>query len=99
MQRRTNRATPRAGSYGPRRRGLELVVAHGFGIVETAAGSFDGRLLTLDSSGLLGTASAKQIDEVQRRYELDGDTLRYSIAMAAVDVPLTHHLRAELRRT
>ena len=78
--------------------GLELVVAHGFGIVETAAGSFDGRLLMLDSSGLLGTASAKQIDEVQRRYELDGDTLRYAIAMSAVDVPLTHHLRAELQR-
>ena len=78
--------------------GLELVVAHGFGIVETAAGTFDGRLLTLDSSGLLGTASAKQVDEVQRRYELDGDTLRYAIAMAAVDVPLTHHLRARLRR-
>ena len=78
--------------------GCELVVAHGFGIVETSAGSFDGRLLTLDSSGLLGTASAKHVDEVQRRYELDGDTLRYTIAMGAVGVPLTHHLRAELRR-
>jgi hypothetical protein len=79
--------------------GFELVVAHGFGIVELAAGSFDGRLLTLDSSGLLGTASAKHVDQVQRRYELDGDTLRYAIAMAAVGVPLTHHLRAELRRS
>jgi len=78
--------------------GCEFVVAHGFGIVETAAGSFDGRLLTLDSNGLLGTASAKHVDVVQRRYELDGDELRYSIAMAAVGIPLTHHLRAELRR-
>jgi hypothetical protein len=78
--------------------GLELVVAHGFGIVEAAAGSFDGHLLELRSTGLLGTASAKQVDEIERRYELDGDTFRYTIAMAAVGVPRTHHLRAELRR-
>ncbi|MDQ3166315.1 MAG: FABP family protein [Actinomycetota bacterium] len=77
---------------------LELVVAHGFGIVEAAAGSFDGGVLALRSSGLLGTASAKQVDEVERRYELDGETLRYAIAMSAVGIPLTHHLRAELRR-
>jgi len=78
--------------------GIELVVAHTFGIVEAAAGSFDGDVLTLRSTGLLGTASAKQVDEVERRYEFDGDALRYTIAMAAVGVELTHHLRAELRR-
>jgi hypothetical protein len=78
--------------------GVELVVAHSFGIVEVGAGSLDGTVLSLRTTGLLGTASAKQVDEVQRRYELDGDTLRYTIAMAAVGVPLTHHLRAELRR-
>jgi hypothetical protein len=79
--------------------GVELVVAHTFGIVEATAGSFDGGVLTLRSTGLLRTASAKQVDEVERRYELDGDALRYTIAMAAVGVPLTHHLRAELQRS
>lgn len=78
--------------------GVELVVAHGFGIVEAAAGSLDDGVLALRSTGLVGTASAKQVDEVERRYELDGDTLRYTIAMAAVGVGLTHHLRAELQR-
>ena len=78
--------------------GVELVVAHGFGIVEAAIGSFDGGVLALRSSGLLGTPSAKQVDAVERRYELDGETLRYAIAMAAVGMPLTHHLSAELRR-
>ena len=79
--------------------GVELVAAHGFGIVEAAAGSFDGRLLALRSTGLLGTASAKRIDEIERRYELDGELVRYTITMAAVGLPPTHHLRAELRRT
>jgi len=78
--------------------GLELVVAHGFGIVEAAAGTFDGRVLAVHSTGLLGTASAKRVDDVERRYELDGDTMRYTVAMAAVGVAPTHHLRAELRR-
>jgi hypothetical protein len=78
--------------------GIELVVAHTFGIVEATAGSFDGGVLTLRSTGLLGTASAKQVDEVERRYEFDGDALRYTIAMAAVGVELTHHLSAELER-
>lgn len=76
--------------------GIEFVVAHGFGIVEVAAGSFDGASLALRSTGLLGTASAKQVDDVERRYELDAETIRYEIAMAAVGVPLTHHLRAML---
>jgi hypothetical protein len=79
--------------------GIELVVAHTFGIVEAAAGSFDGDVLTLRSTGLLGTASAKQVDQVDRRYEFDGDALRYTIAMSAVGVELTHHLRAELQRS
>jgi len=79
--------------------GPELVVAHGFGVVEAAGGSFDGRVLALRATGLVGTPSAKSVTEVERRYELDGEALRYTIAMAAVGVGLTHHLRAELRRS
>jgi hypothetical protein len=78
--------------------GIELVVAHTFGIVEATAGSLEGDVLTLRSTGLIGTASAKQVDEVERRYEFDGTALRYTIAMAAVGVVSTHHLEAELQR-
>lgn len=76
----------------------ELVLAHGFGIVEAAHGSFDGSELDLRSTGLLGTGSAKRVDEVVRRYELHGADLHYDVSMAAVGVELTHHLRADLRR-
>lgn len=78
--------------------GVELVVAHNFGVVETGVGDLDGGVLVVRSTGLLGTASAKRVDEVVRRYELAGDTLRSTLAMAAVGLALTHHLRAELRR-
>ena len=78
--------------------GIELVIAHTFGIVEATAGTFDRDVLALSSTGLLGTASAKRVDQVDRRYEFDADALHYTIAMAAVGVPLTHHLAADLRR-
>jgi hypothetical protein len=78
--------------------GVELVLAHGFGVVEAAAGSLDGADLAVVATAVVGTASAKRVDAVERRYAFDGDVLRYEIAMAAVGVPMTHHLRAELAR-
>ena len=78
--------------------GVELVVAHGFGVTEVAVGTFDGSQLHVESTGIAATPSAKQVDSVVRRYELDGSQLRYTIAMAAVGQPLTHHLRADLAR-
>jgi len=92
---------PKHGESGYLRatpQGVELVIAHTFGVVEATAGTLDSGTLALRSTGLLGTASAKQIDHVDRRYDFDDDGLQYTIAMAAVGVSLTHHLSAELRR-
>jgi THAP4-like, heme-binding beta-barrel domain len=77
--------------------GIELVVAHSFGIAEVAAGTLDGAVLRLTSDGLGHTATAKEVTRVERRYELGADTIAYSTSMAAVGEPLTHHLRAMLR--
>ena len=92
---------PKHGESGYLRstpQGIELVVAHTFGVVEATAGTFEGGVLGLRSTAVVGTASAKQIDHVERRYEFDGNGLQYTIAMAAVGVSLTHHLAAELLR-
>ena len=78
--------------------GVEFAVAHGFGVVEVATGSIDDASLLLSSDDLHGAPTAKQIDRVERRYDIDGDALQYSVAMAAVGVDITHHLRADLRR-
>ncbi|MCU1351431.1 MAG: bioC 2 [Acidimicrobiales bacterium] len=78
--------------------GVELVVAHGSGVVEVAEGLVEGHELVLASTHIVGTSTAKEVTAVERRYQVDGDTLTYELAMAAVATPLTGHLRARLTR-
>ncbi len=77
---------------------LELVVAHPTGHVEVAVGEQDGTTLRFRSTAVGATSTAKDVAELVRTLVLDGDELRYEVAMAAVDLPLTPHLSAVLRR-
>ena len=82
---------------------VELVIAHPTGITEIDEGPIEitagGLILTLSSTTIGLSGSAKSVTAVERHIELDGDELRYRLAMAAVGHPMTHHLQAHLART
>lgn len=79
-------------------RELEVVMAHPTGLAEILVGSLVDGVFDLRTASVTGTPTAKDVTEVHRRFVLDGDELRYDIAMAAVGQPLTHHLSATLHR-
>ncbi|MGZ5343261.1 MAG: FABP family protein [Actinomycetota bacterium] len=78
--------------------GVEVVLAHPFGIVEIEVGAVVGRRVELITHAIEGTPSAKEVTRVERSFRVDGDVLTYDLRMAAVGHPVTHHLHAELRR-
>jgi THAP4-like, heme-binding beta-barrel domain len=88
-----------AGYFRPRPGGrVELVLAQPAGIVEVHEGTVSGGHLALASTVVVRTPSAKEVAEVTRTLDVDGDTLRYVVEMAAMGKPLQHHLAAKLHR-
>lgn len=82
---------------------VEVVVSHPTGVVEIEEGTIvvrlDGSLvIELATTTVAGTATAKEVTALERRFVVHGDTLDYTVAMAAVGVPLHHHLSATLYR-
>jgi hypothetical protein len=80
----------------------EFVITMPGGIVEIdGAALTHGPALSIEVTSLEVhcTPSAKPVTEIVRRITVDGDVLRYDLSMAAMGLPLTHHLRAELRRS
>ena len=77
---------------------VELVLAHPTGIVEVDEGTFDGVAVRLRASTVGRNGTAKVVTAIERDFDIDGDVITYTVRMAAVGQPLTHHLSAELRR-
>jgi hypothetical protein len=77
---------------------LELVLAQPGGRVEVDEGTLRGTHFELTSTVMAHTRSAKEVADVRRLVDVDGDTLRYEVEMAAVGQPRQFHLEAELRR-
>ncbi len=77
---------------------VELVVAQPSGIVETNVGSIVAATLTLTSTAVAVTPTAKSVTEITRVFTVDGDTLTSQTSMAAVGQELQHHLASTLAR-
>ena len=80
-------------------RGIELVLSHPTGVAEIAEGTVVGQLVELETTSIGRTATAKEVTTLRRRYEVEGDRLRYDLWMAAVGQPISHHLGGELVRS
>jgi hypothetical protein len=77
---------------------IELVIAQPSGILELHGGTVEGRSIHARSESVIVTPTAKQVAEVHRFVTVDGDRLSYRVEMAAVGLPLQHHLEAMLHR-
>lgn len=81
---------------------VELILAHPTGITEICEGSLavedDGLRLELSSAHIGRSSSAKLVTALGRTIHLSGDTIDYSLRMAAVGQTTQHHLSASLRR-
>ncbi len=80
---------------------VEFVLAQPMGQTELAEGTLapaSGGFSVELRSRVVNAATAKTVDETVRRIRLDGDELTTTFAMAAVGVPMTHHLSAVLTR-
>jgi hypothetical protein len=81
---------------GPGR--VELLILQPTGLAEVLEGTVSAGTIRLRSSLVGRTATAKDVSVVERDFAVNGDVFSYSVRMAAMGRPLTHHLEAELRR-
>jgi hypothetical protein len=77
---------------------VELAVTHPTGVVEIEDGTLDGMTLSLASTAIALTPSAKSVTRLERDLKCTGSLLTYELRMAAVDQPLQYHLSAQLTR-
>lgn len=82
---------------------VEAVLSHPTGVNEVEEGSITVRsdgatVIEMMSTSVTLTASAKSVTALGRSFEVSGDSISYRVSMAAVGLPLQHHLAATLLR-
>ena len=75
---------------------VEFTLAHPIGLTEIAEGALEDMTFELVSTGVGRTTTGLTTTSVIRRYQVDGDVMRYRTDMATDATPMTLHLEAEL---
>jgi hypothetical protein len=82
---------------------VEVVLSHPTGVIELEEGtivvSLDGTIvIELATTNVVFSSTAKSVTGVQRTFRIRDDTMDYDLRMAAVGLPMQHHLSARLVR-
>jgi hypothetical protein len=78
--------------------GVELAMTHPIGVVEIETGRWEGKRLTLRTTKVDCTPTAKTVTGLVRDFEIDGDVLKYRLRLATDGGEPRPHLTAELHR-
>jgi hypothetical protein len=82
---------------------IEVVLSHPTGVTEIEEGTIeialDGALvIELATTSVALSSTAKPVTGIERLFRIMGDTMDYQVRMAAVGLPMQHHLSAQLIR-
>ena len=91
--------TSEAGDAGAAGSGAGDAAAGDAAAGSTATPETAGVRTGVNGSRVVLAPTAKRVDATERRISVDGDTMRYDMHMAAVGLPMTHHLEATLHRS
>ena len=77
---------------------VEATIAHPSGICEVLVGTLVGQTISVATTQVARTPTAKEVLAVERTLTVDDDELTYEISMAAMGQQMQLHLRGEMRR-
>ncbi len=87
------------GYLRPKPGGLvEIVIAHPTGIAEILEGSIRNGEIDAESTHVGLTSTAKDVRRLRRQISVEGDSMHYTLLMAAVGLPMQEHLTCSLTR-
>ena len=82
---------------------IEVVLSHPTGVLEVEEGTIEVTLggtlvIEMATTKVALTSTAKSVTGIERTFRINGDTMEYDLRMAAVGLPMQHHLSARLIR-
>lgn len=79
-------------------RRIEMILAHNNGVIEVQHGTIEGSRISVASTELASAPTAMTIGGLARVFTVEGNTLRYELAMAFGEHASQNHLTAMLQR-